>query len=360
MRKIHVAAALALGLGLTQGGARADQGGQTGAGPKDASAIRKYKAQPLNLHKDQLLLVDANTARARMRAGDCAGALDAFDAALRGDAEDATLYRDRGLCHEKLGHPYPAMDDYRAYLTAAPDAPDAPGVRDRLSRLEDETSGRAPATAANDDTNVPSMEAASVPPPAKANQPADTDEDDTLSSPLRRGRGFGLAPWFSVQKWLFKGSSFGDANTWAEAIGGQLRYSVGSVGSFYLEVGYEHFDSTRIDSAGIQGLTTLVGFEARFPLDARYDNQLILGPEVGYDHLKMEPSNPAMATISGNAVIPRIRFGYRRMIQRSTSFDVSLDAGYAFWFASGQSGGGIPDLSSTLLVAANIAVVWGL
>src|SRR4051812_39053512 len=50
---------------------------------------------------------DAQIARSRARAGDCAGALGAFDAALRNGIEP-TLNRDRGLCHEKLNHPYPA------------------------------------------------------------------------------------------------------------------------------------------------------------------------------------------------------------------------------------------------------------
>src|ERR1700678_1339679 len=103
----------------------------------------KYKSQPLNLHRGGSGPQAGELARARMKSGDCAGALDAFDAALA-QSHEATLYRDRGLCHDKLAQPCPAIDDYRAYLTSAPDATDADDVRDRLAKLEDETSGRPP------------------------------------------------------------------------------------------------------------------------------------------------------------------------------------------------------------------------
>ena len=47
-------------------------------------------------------------ARTRLAKGDYAGALEAFDAALR-TSMDVTVHRDRGLCHEQLGHPFPAI-----------------------------------------------------------------------------------------------------------------------------------------------------------------------------------------------------------------------------------------------------------
>src|SRR5687767_5687650 len=80
---------------------------------------------------------DASVARSRARAGDCQGALAGFDAAINHTIEP-TLRRDRGLCHEKLGHPFPAIDDYRAYLTARPDAPDSDQIRQRLAALEEQ------------------------------------------------------------------------------------------------------------------------------------------------------------------------------------------------------------------------------
>ncbi len=56
------------------------------------------------------------------------GATDAFDVALRTSIEPE-LRRDRGMCHEKLGHPFPAIDDYRAYLVGRPNAPDSDAIQ---------------------------------------------------------------------------------------------------------------------------------------------------------------------------------------------------------------------------------------
>src|SRR5258708_900192 len=95
-----------------------------GAGPQTG----KPSSSQFTLRREEAGGPDASVARGRARAGDCAGALPAFDAAIRLTIEP-TLRRDRGLCHEKLGDPFPAIEDYRAYLTARPDAPDADQIR---------------------------------------------------------------------------------------------------------------------------------------------------------------------------------------------------------------------------------------
>src|SRR5678815_3240463 len=76
----------------------------------------------------------AEAARAKAAAGDCKAALDLFDEALRRPIAP-TLYRDRGACHEKLGDVFPAIDDYRAYLSQSPNAPDYDQYRERLDSL---------------------------------------------------------------------------------------------------------------------------------------------------------------------------------------------------------------------------------
>src|SRR5258708_18337945 len=117
------------------------------------SPNKPYKPVPLNLQREQLGGAELPAlGRSRMRKGDCAGALEAFDAALR-TLTDPTVYRDRGICHEQLGDNYPAIDDYRVYLTADPDAPDADGISARLRALEDKVAG-------------PPHDAAPPPPPA--------------------------------------------------------------------------------------------------------------------------------------------------------------------------------------------------
>jgi tetratricopeptide (TPR) repeat protein len=359
MRYAFTAASIALALGVV---ARP-------AGAQDSPEVTPpahYKPQPLNLRQEQLgTAAYVTAARTRMKAGDCEAALTSFDEALRRSNQDPTLYRDRGLCHEKLGHPYPAIDDYRAYLTDAPKAADAAGIQERLSRLEDETSGRAPAATANDDTNVPSANASGsegtavepTAPPRDKVQETDDEDEDALRSPLRRGPGFSLAPLFSVRKFFFRGSTFGDAQTWAECIGGRLGYAVGPIGGLILEAAYEHFNSTNLDPFVVSGLTSQLAFEFRIPLAKDYDDQLFLAPGLGYDHLSFRPSDPAVSGSDQNALIPRLRFGYRHLVQDSAALEVSIDGGVAEWLGSSADE---LDLKSTVVLAANVAVVWGL
>jgi tetratricopeptide (TPR) repeat protein len=362
MCKVQAALAVAVAVGLVQGSARAQSAAEH-------EANRRYKPQPLNLHKDQLgTTAFAADGRKRMAAGDCEGALTSFDAALRTSTADPTLYRDRGQCHEKLGHPYPAMDDYREYLTDAPDAPDAEAFRTRLAQLEDETSGRASSTT-NDDTNVPPATAtASVSlneGGVQASAATSRDklqyvdrEDDPLYSSMRRGRGFAIAPFFSEHKWFFSGTSFGASETWSESVGLQLRYFFGPAGGVLLEAGYEHFNSTSLDPFTIGGLTSLLALELRFPLDADYDNQLFLAPGIGYEHITFSPSSAAFSSIATNAIVPRLRFGYRHLVGDMASIDFSIDGGWAKWFVPGDEGSS--SVSNSVVVAANVAVVWGL
>lgn len=364
MCKVQAALAVAFAVGLVQGSAHAQTAAQH-------EANRHYKPQPLNLHKDQLGAVAyASDARKKMAAGDCEGALTSFDAALRTSTTDPTLYRDRGLCHEKLEHPYPAIDDYREYLTDAPEAPDAEAFRTRLAQLEDETSGRATSKTTNDDTDVPP---AKVEAGISLNEGGVTGaaatsrdkleyvdhEDDPLYVALRRGKGFALAPFFSEHKWFFSGTSFGSSETWAECVGAQLRYFVGPAGGLLLEAGYEHFNSTNVDPFTIGGLTSFLAFEFRFPLDADDDNQLFLAPGLGYEHIKFSPSDAEFSSIETNALVPKLRFGYRHLVQDSASIDVSIDAGWAKWFVSSDAGS-TSNVSNSVMVAANVAVVWGL
>src|SRR4051794_22949687 len=113
-----------------------------GAAPHDKSNSQ------FQLRKDDPGGAESTVARSRPRSGDCAGPLPSFDAAVR-ITIDPSLRRDRGLCHEKLGHPYPAIEDYRAYITARPDANDADQIRDRLARLEEQTGQGGPSSASS-------------------------------------------------------------------------------------------------------------------------------------------------------------------------------------------------------------------
>jgi tetratricopeptide (TPR) repeat protein len=325
----------------------------------------KYKIQPLNLRKEALGSSGFGAvARARMRNGDCAGALEAFDAAINVSI-DGSLHRDRGLCHERLGNPYPAIDDYRYYLTVEPDAADADSIRERLARLEQDTlgyssasSGDTPPEASSTSRPAPPVTGEPSEGPAKRDAMEQVEHDhDELSSPLRAGTGWGVAPFFSEHKWWYSGTSFGEGDTWSECVGLQIRWSTSSGGTLLLEGGFEQFNS---GAANISGLTSQLAYEARFRLDPRYDNQLFIAPGVGYDYFTYSPRFAGTSSGSGGAVIPRLRFGWRHMLATSAALDFSLDGGItAKALAQGTF---LTDTASptAVLIALNVGVAWGL
>ncbi len=374
MGKLRVGCALAMAL-ATAAQAAAGQ-------PTTPPASAPRKAQPLNMQRERLGS-DAfgELARARMKNGDCAGAIEALDAAIRA-SNDPTLRRDRGACHEQLGHPYPAIDDYRAYLTVKPDAPDAEGIRERLASLEQSTLGYSSAS-----TDVPGdVDAAGGPASgsdesARAGAPralravagagaASTfDDDDPRDGKLRRGRGVSLSPVFSEHKWgsspalvaLAPGAtaSFGDSGTWAECVGLQVRYAFGPSASVFAEAGFEHFNSTAVDVAVVSGLTSQIGYELRFPLAPTYDDQLVAAAGLGFEHLVVQPNTAQFSSVSLGAFVPRVRVGWRHLLAASAGFELSLDAGGANFFRYANFPFDSND-GTTYLVAVNAALVWGL
>jgi hypothetical protein len=363
MRNVEAAGGIAVALVLVAGAANAQ-----------SQPPGKYKPQPLILQRQQLgTEAYAGVGRTRMRNGDCAGANEAFDAALR-TSTDPTIYRDRGLCHERLGEPYPAIDDYRYYLTASPDAPDAESIRGRLANLEQATSGHSSASSDTPDDGSTAGASATVSvdgggvhagATTASGKPHDKmdyveHDDDTLHTSLRRGKGWGLAPFFSMHKWWnSQEQSFGDGTTWSESVGLQFRYSTGPGGAVFLEAGYEHFNSTGLAEVTLQGLTSQIAYELRFPLDPDYDNQFLFAPGLGYEHLVASVNAPGFPSQSEGAFVPRLRFGYRHMIESNAAIDLSLDAGVANFFQYSK----FPFDSNNptnLLLAANVALVWGL
>lgn len=385
MRKAQVVGLIALAGAFASGAAGAQPAPQ-----QPTQSTRKYKPQPLNLHREQQgagALGDA--ARAKMRSGDCAGALEIFDAALR-TSTDVALRRDRGLCHERLGHAYPAMDDFRAYLTAAPDAADAEEIRQHLAGLEQSTLGYSSAS-----TDVPGdvEGGASVTASGGAGRASVTAsttlhggtrggtrdtmeylerEEDPLQTPLRRGKGYSVAPFFSEHKWGVSparlalnnysnfGSSFGDGSTWAECVGLELRYSLGPASALMVEAGYEHFNSTAVDLAVVSGLTSQIAYEWRFPLDAEYANQLILAPGLGYEHLVIQPGDAQSSTASMGGFVPRVRLGWRHLLAPSAGLGVSLDAGVVNFFRYGDFPYYPRGDATSALVALGVDLIWGL
>jgi hypothetical protein len=368
------AGALVLALVLAGGTASAQSrgGGGTVSGSQ-APGGGKYRLQPLNLHREALGTdAFAAAARARMRNGDCKGALDDFDLALQSTL-DPTLYRDRGLCHERLGDPYPAIDDYRVYVTASPDAADAEGIRQRLERLEMDAykhSSASSDSAANGAVagisgTAAAPEAASATVAVGAEPKRDAMEEvehdhDEVSSSIRGGTGFGLAPFFSEQKWNTPGSSFGDSTTWSESVGLQIRYSVSAGSAFFLQAGWEHFNSTEV---GISGLTSQLGYELRVPLDPSYNNQFLLGLGLGFEYLVVTYQVVSQSGTSAGVFVPRVSGGWRHMLTASVGLDLTLGLGITGkalatnGFLEGAPGASSPPVE---IIAANLGIVWGL
>jgi hypothetical protein len=389
MRIIRAAGSLAVVITVVSGQARAQTAGPPPSGDSGGGGGGGYyqKPAPLILEKEQLgTTAFAIVARSRMRNGDCAGALDAFDAAVAHSIEP-TLRRDRGMCHEQLGHPFAAIDDYRAYLTEQPDAPDAEGIRGRLGRLEQDNTGRS---STGDDTDIPPSEPAngsasgslsvggsteggaqvSVGSGGKPRDPMDYVEhdNDQMKSPLRLGRGWSFAPYFSEHKWFFDNTNFGDSQTWAEVVGLQFRYSFGRMATLFLEGGYQRFNSTAATSAlfTVQGLSSELGVEFRIPFDAEYDNQLLVAPGLGFEWVSDTANNAGGPSPTFGAFVPKIRGGWRHMVDASAAIDLSLDLGLGS-FRSFNNPSDFPfscqpgeKCSTNALVAVNIGLVWGL
>lgn len=278
-------------------------------------------------------------AEERMRAGDCAAALDAFDQAVeRSDLPE--LRRDRGSCHEKLGQPFPAMDDYRAYLDARPDAADADMVRQHLEALETQNGVVKPS--GNKGGPVAKGEGASLD-TIERNEDLDHQAD---TSPVRRGRGFALALHFDA-------THFGTTGLgWAEGAGLDLRYSLSEVSS--LVVGFQYMDVNASGTASsLTGPGVIAGYEARIALDKRVNDAILLGATFGYESLSQSATGYDFEVIE-----PKVRLGYRHVFASTFGVEASFDGGPA-WVHLASAPAGVQASTSTSLLGGHVGVVLG-
>jgi len=313
-----------------------------------------------SLQRDQLgATASADIARGRARAGDCKGALEHFDAAIRLTI-DPTLRRDRGLCHERLGNPYPAIDDFRAYLSATPDAPDADDIRARLARLEEQMGVGGPVKNDDDPLRKPNNQSGAtmtVTVGAKTTT-YDSSQIESLddSSPLRRGTGVVLGPYVGGRRW-FSPKNF-SASLWAETVGVRLAYSWNDVSSLLIELGYEKFNTTEVDAASIGGLSSQLGYEARLAFSkSDVDNYFIIGIGFGYEHLSVSPNGiQSISAATFGGVLGRGRFGWRHNFGASAAFELTADGGGGEFFPY-TSGG---KSTGTGMLGLNFALLWGI
>jgi len=273
-----------------------------------------------------------DVAHARFAAGDCPAALDAFDVAVEHSA-DPTLRRDRGICHEKLGHPYPAIDDYRAYVAAVPTAPDADDIRARLVRLQGYTTKDEP---------EPDQPKAAAQTKTITEVERDRDRrDEADSSSLRTGKGFVFGGFVNLRavgkNYFYNGQRAGLRVAW----------SFDAHNAIMIELGWLWLDADK--ASGGDGPSTYLGYELRVAFDPYGTHSFIFGAGLGYERWRYNALNTAV-----NALAPRARLGYRLVLGRAFGLEITGDGGPVIGWS--EAGG---DAQTLISVGGVVAFVVG-
>ncbi|HEX7600583.1 MAG TPA: tetratricopeptide repeat protein [Polyangiaceae bacterium] len=312
----------------------------------------------------------ADAARARVLAGDCKGALDLFDEALRKNV-DPVLRRDRGACHEQLGDVFPAIDDYRAYLAAMPDAVDAGKIREHLKAPEDAAPKDQLRKAADYDTEMrggvgsaPSIDAKKAPkdePPPRELSDADKGKSQSIleyeeqrdvemrTSSLRQGTGPVLGAYFFPRYWV-RGGGLAAKDNFGQGVGLALRWSFSKTSSVIGEIGYASLGPSGAPSSR-SGLQLFVGYEARVALDHWATNHFFFGGGGGYEDAKQDASGTVYRSI-----MARGRAGYRHVFGSNVGLEFLGDGGAAVTFSAG---GGSTAATVTPVIGGQVGFVVG-
>ncbi len=354
--------------------------------PAPAAGTPPKKQQALILTRESPDVGAGDRGRARARAGDCKGALEQYDLALRTSIEP-TLRRDRGLCHEQLLHPYPAIDDYRAYLKDRPQVADSEQIRERLMRLEEGlglnirtndnvdnpstkpdpggASGSASISLGTDGASADgSVSTGGTSRRAAGMSQADYERDEKLAaaasgSPLRESSGWSLGPYFSVRSSADIATSITPTNGGVpltgklkmglhETVGGAIRYSLGKTSTVISEIGYVGFNSANVAGPGF-----FLGYEARLAVSRWTSDAIILGAGLGYERYRYNDTGAVM-----NAVLPRARLGYRHVFGQSLGLEIHGDGGVAKYFLNDPPTG-LSSLSITPVFGGYLAILVG-
>jgi hypothetical protein len=305
----------ALGVLLVHGDAWAQQ-------PPPAKPPSQSSTQ-FTLRRDEAGGVEAQAARGRAKAGDCAGALPSFDTAIKATVEP-TLRRDRGLCHEKLGNTYPAIEDFRAYLAARPEAPDAELIRERLTALEAKAGVGGPSSqskqarpASKDKSSAPPDSGTGYDEAASQEKLADAAE----SSPLRNGTGVVLGPFVHIPRY-YLGDKANDELGYG--VGAAFRYSTGATLSLISEVGYTGIGTSGASSSQA-GPLLLGGAEIRLALSQYASDHILLRGGIGYERFVVSGTRAV-----NNNLLARFGLGYRHVFGPSIGIEALVDGGPAY------------------------------
>lgn len=316
--------------------------GNAFAQAKPASPPARSRNQPFNLSSSDQAAGPAARARAKARANDCDGALPLFDEAIRVTIEP-TLRRDRGACHDKLGNAQAAIDDYRAYLYARPEAADAKDIEERIQVLEGQLEqSRKPESDSGGQGGARASASISIN-GDKTEASAGTDRDDAQrrkdatsyddysaqvrkrdeaeSSSIRMGTGgaFGL---FGAGR-AFLSNGFYETQA-GYMVGVTPRYSFNSWFSLIGEIGFAGFGTNSREAVG--GIALWVAPEFRVRLDRFASNQLLFAFGPGYERYSaLDRANPN----AFNSAHFRGRVGFRHVFGANIGLDLSFDPGVA-------------------------------
>jgi hypothetical protein len=287
----------------------------------------------------------AEAARGRAAAGDCKGALTDFDQALK-TSQEPELRRDRGLCHEKLGNKYPALEDLRAYLAAKPDAPDAEQLRQRVQKLEVELDTDKPIRNAAKKTAATETDAdvyassrgesdnkkSEVIGPKQGEQEKDFAYykkqeqlmDEAKASAIRYGTGLVIGAFIGLPRYFIIDGSTSDLSF---LTGGRVGYSTGKYITLYGEFGLAGLTSSTGQARDRNrnsntGPFVGLGVEARLPITARASDQILLRLGANYEHLINEEKRSITHLVPG-----RLALGYRHVFGPSVGLEVLVDGG---------------------------------
>jgi len=337
------------------------------------AAPPRTRNQPLNLSSSDQSVGPAARARAKARANDCEGALTLFDEAIRITIEP-TLRRDRAACHDKLGNPQAAIDDYRAYLYARPEASDAKDVEERIQVLEGQVeaarkpendSGRSGGSAnasisINGERTETSAGAGGTDRSENRREATSYDDfsaqvkrrDEAESSSLRMGSGGAFGFYGAVRGML---GATGSQTEIGYSVGVSPRYSFNSWFGLVGELGFAGFGSRAREAIG--GIALWVGPEFRVRLDRYASNSLLFAFGPGYErYTGLDRANPA-AFNTGHL---RGRIGFRHVFGANIGLDLSFDPGVAFFQFDGVPPSiTIGGVTTTLPVTVDPRVILG-
>jgi hypothetical protein len=295
--------------------------------------------------------------RTKSREGDCVSALDYFDRAISVHPRP-DLVRDRGLCHDKLNHPYPAIRDYRAYLAERPDAPDADQIRARLGALQGSVG------VSKEDNKGDSAAVADTPAQRAALETMIDEErlsDDAATSPLRRASGFSLGFYGGMRTYLGNSgnSSVSSSGVITPKNNGffdtghseDLNYEIGITGRYAVGAYFDLLVQGGLVSSGKVGATSaqsgpgfLLAGQLRIPFGKYGSDQLLVAFGPGYERY----SNKVTATASVINVVGRL--GYRHVFGHNLGVELVGYGGLAhFTYVDAPVNASIEDTNAGIL-----------